>query len=765
MPQEDPTLTRLEATASMSRLDTTVARSSSALEGGFGRHTGLGAGAGRRIPKVISTTAAVDDDVRNSLPVGTGGQRTSLGRPWTTGGFVGGSRPTAPAVATEGLGTERVVNDHHHGRTFAQMNGAATAAATAAEDGGHRRGGREVRPNPRRRRPQTAKELGKRRSAADPEDSETFQARRNASWQPVWESLQTARLISSPRIFQAKTASVGTTEEVVVRDSKPEGDTIFERRIGGVDFGRQRRARTTARAARGQDTADYLHESSDSACSAPEGEAGSSGGDGSWEVGDRAQIKKRASDFTSTANPASGVGSTSCPLSAGRTIDSPSPSSPSGPGGGKAAASTSTRGGDGQTHYVKPQQSETFSNSRIVPPQKSRRSRRSLTAMDDDTCSSSSEGEGKGHRKQQPGNGDRSNCGDGLGGVSVCAESDGRKGGGISPRRVSSIHASRMLGFDLRKSLAAIDEWTDKATTTVINSGGCASSPRQRAAKAGEEHQPAPFFIEHTAATSGLSPVSPPAGASNKDVQRATQRAPPLNETVASVLVAGAQQPPIIRRKKRIWPSTRVGMLIDNNSDGGYGSGDDDEDDDGEAVLSIAAARAALGISKVATTAAAAATAAGSNWSSRGAPSLAEIDAITGKANDFTGRKGTMTTTTSTDNRRKQRRTSSKGKEGEGSIRRAGSASATTAATATKGALPGIAVGMSDEILKYMLKQQPRRVPELRTKESFRDFFQGMEAERMDRLLRGAYEESLPADQVDKKVKKRLGLVGDILAW
>lgn len=72
---------------------------------------------------------------------------------------------------------------------------------------------------------------------------------------------------------------------------------------------------------------------------------------------------------------------------------------------------------------------------------------------------------------------------------------------------------------------------------------------------------------------------------------------------------------------------------------------------------------------------------------------------------------------------------------------------------------------MSDEELKGMLKQQPRMVPELRTKESFREFFQGMEAERMSRLLRGAYEGNLPADQVDKKVKKRLGLVGDILAW
>lgn len=71
---------------------------------------------------------------------------------------------------------------------------------------------------------------------------------------------------------------------------------------------------------------------------------------------------------------------------------------------------------------------------------------------------------------------------------------------------------------------------------------------------------------------------------------------------------------------------------------------------------------------------------------------------------------------------------------------------------------------MPDEALQCMLRRQPRTVPELRTKESFREFFQGMGEERMGRLLRGAYEGSLPADEVDRKVDKRLGLVGDLLA-
>ncbi|CAN0467478.1 unnamed protein product [Ectocarpus sp. 8 AP-2014] len=79
------------------------------------------------------------------------------------------------------------------------------------------------------------------------------------------------------------------------------------------------------------------------------------------------------------------------------------------------------------------------------------------------------------------------------------------------------------------------------------------------------------------------------------------------------------------------------------------------------------------------------------------------------------------------------------------------------------GSSAGVGLGMCDEDLKEMLKKQPRMVPELRTKEHFREFFQGMGAERMERLLRGAYED-LPPDQIDKKVKKRLGLVGDKLA-
>lgn len=780
-PQEDPALARLDATTSMSRLNTAAAHSSSALEGGFGRHMGLGsgverrigAGVERRILKTTTTTEALEDNVRNTLLVGTRGRRFSSGRPWTTGGYVGGSRPTAPAVATEGL----------HARVVNGQRNRATAAVAQVEQEVHNRGGQEVWPYPRRRRPQTAKEPGKRRSVPGSYNSETFQTNSNASWQPVWESLQTARLISSPRVIKTNTVAVETTKEGIVRSSKPEGGVVFERKIGGVDFGRQRRARTTARAARGRDVTDYLHESSDSACSAPEEEARSSGGDDSGEAGDRAQIKKRASDLTSVANAPPGVGGFSCSSSARRTFVTPYPSSALTPGGepaAAAAASTSSRGDDGQIHCITAPQLETFSDNRTVPPPKARRrevksflSRRSLAAMDDDTCSSSSEDEGRCLRKsskpavprgkgeQRPGYSEGNSCDDGLGVASVSAGSGGSGGGGgwSSPRRVSSIHASRMLGFDLRKSLAAIDEWTDKATTTSINGGGCGGTPRQRAAKVGEGHQPAPFVIEHTTTTSVLSLVSSPL-ASNRDVGRAAEPPTPVNGTVHGVVVAETQQTTTIPQKKRHGPSTRTGIQIDDNSDGG-GRGDDDDDDE-EAVLSVAAARAALGISKVATTA----DAAGSNPRSRGAPSLAEIDAITGEATDLTGRKGTMIKTTSMDdNQRKQRRNSRKGREGKGSIRRAGSASATTAAMPTTGALPGVAVGMSDEKLKGMLKQQPRTVPELRTKESFRVFFQGMQAKRMDRLLRGAYEESLPADQVDKKVKKRLGLVGDILAW
>ncbi|CAN0086662.1 unnamed protein product, partial [Ectocarpus sp. 12 AP-2014] len=197
--------------------------------------------------------------------------------------------------------------------------------------------------------------------------------------------------------------------------------------------------------------------------------------------------------------------------------------------------------------------------------------------------------------------------------------------------------ASRKLGFDLKRSLAAIEEWTDKTPAVAIIGGGnhCANTPLQEAPNDSRKNKPAPFFVEHTPSRSpsprGTAPFSSP-----------------------------------------------------------------------------------------------------------------PIDALTAEGID--GRLGFVPSSSTTQ--------ACASKRGEYESSQAGSA----------GSLAGVAVGMCDEDLKEMLKKQPRMVPELRTKEHFREFFQGMGAERMERLLRGAYED-LPPDQIDKKVKKRFGLVRDKLAW
>ena len=181
-------------------------------------------------------------------------------------------------------------------------------------------------------------------------------------------------------------------------------------------------------------------------------------------------------------------------------------------------------------------------------------------------------------------------------------------------------------------------------------------------------------------------------------------------------------------------------------------STDEDDESEEEGVLSVAAARAALGISKVCTATVVADSSGGrtpkpsraSAAASRGfarRPSAGEIDGLLvegeGHASTIPGGK-------------------SVGSSVKSNTRESKNVSSTSAP-------PGVAVGMSDEALRCMLRRQPKTVPELRTKESFREFFQGMGEERMGRLLRGAYEGSLPADEVDRKVDKRLGLVADLL--
>jgi hypothetical protein len=61
-----------------------------------------------------------------------------------------------------------------------------------------------------------------------------------------------------------------------------------------------------------------------------------------------------------------------------------------------------------------------------------------------------------------------------------------------------------------------------------------------------------------------------------------------------------------------------------------------------------------------------------------------------------------------------------------------------------------------------MLMRPPKSLTQLRTKESFRTFFRGMPAGRMQRLLVAAYAGRDP-DEVREKVCKRLDLLQDVL--
>lgn len=74
----------------------------------------------------------------------------------------------------------------------------------------------------------------------------------------------------------------------------------------------------------------------------------------------------------------------------------------------------------------------------------------------------------------------------------------------------------------------------------------------------------------------------------------------------------------------------------------------------------------------------------------------------------------------------------------------------------------GDALALSDEQLVYMLSQPPKAVPSIKTKSGFQGFFRGMPEERMRDLLREAYKDMTDLDR-DNKVKKRMELLGDVL--
>ncbi|CAM9456300.1 unnamed protein product, partial [Hapterophycus canaliculatus] len=719
--------------------------------------------------------AQADDDVRRMslMSARTEGGRLLSDRPWTTGDFGRGSRPTTSAAAA-------VLNAYGTRRPEEKKR----AAALASDDSGSRRG-HDARLEPHRRRPQTAKEPGRRRGGPDSEDNVTLQnGSRSTSWKPVWESLQTARLVRTPGT--AHTAATRMTasmakEGIGGEEGELLGSSIthvregLHRKIRSVDFGRQRRARTTARAIHAG-RGDFLRESDGSRSAPDDEEAGSSGGDDSDEVRDRSRIKKRASAFASSDE--THLSSRAYMVSRPPASDA-SPSSVLSPFSSVAmrvAAFSESNKAQEWVRDVKPHElKNTSSGYSNAPRLKTRRretaslvARRSLAVMDADSSSngsdSSSDDEGMKIQKiskftrpreeiaQQSaaGNGQGSGCGSTSGVVGGKSNCDSG-GWSSSQRRISSTHASRMLGFDLRKSLAAIEEWTDKAPTATKTGSGGGGTPRQGETKPGGRHRPAPFFIEHSPESRTIPAPFSPFDPHNFARRNADDGSLESDTRADGKIPIERHNLTMSERGSAARVKGRIVSKMTSRAGAGGSDGVVGDDDEGEAVLSVAEARAALGISKGVTPEARAITNTTPLFGcARAVPPTAEIDATTAE-----GRKGfglvDIAAAASTTSPR--------------ATRAPGRTAAEAAPSPGAACSLGTAVGMSDEDLKGMLQKQPRTVPELRTKESFREFFQGMEAERMGRLLRGAYEGSLPADQADKKVKKRLGLVCDMLAW
>ena len=666
------------------------------------------------------SAVAVEGDNQNPLSTGRP-TPSSSGRPWTTGGGggVGGGRHAPPVDGGTSL--------------KAPASGVLASTPLKAKEVGKEvagAGGGEGEGGPGGQRPQTAAELSRRRHCCSPE-----QAPKNStgsSWQPVWESLKTARLVSP-------TVSKEAGEESSTQAGGACDDFV---RLRNVDFRCQRRARTARTRTRTTGGRGGCPGKCDGSLSAEE----PGGSDESDEADYRNEVKKRASLFETASTTACDVtnrapgGSSTLPLYPPLT-----PEAPAGLGGGEQLSKVSAQQqkascAEREKMTLKKVRRRKETAATNMPPS----SRRSLAAMD---CSSSSEDEPCVRRPKPPPrktlqvSDDR--CGVdnySYGGVdAVGASSGGASSGGDrseSPiRRVSSVHASRVLGFDLKKSLAAIDEWTDKATAASRDDScsGAAVVARLGATTttSNSSSPPVPCFVQY--------PERPTPSASKTRGGREVALNFFRHNATSDATNIGSVAPKTIAQK--------IVALGACNVDS---STDEEDGSEEEGIISVAAARAALGISKGCTAPVLAdspdsrtpgpsrASAAASRDFAR-RPSPGEIDKLLGERETMPGGKSVGSSSA------KSKRKESK---------RVPSAPAS----------PGVAVGMSDEALRCMLRRQPRTVPELRTKESFREFFQGMGEERMGRLLRGAYEGSLPADEVDRKVDKRLGLVGDLLA-
>lgn len=554
-------------------------------------------------------------------------------------------------------------------------------------------GGEAVKPRQGRQRPQTAPLLARR---YDYEEQES--QKMSMIWQPIWQSLQTSRLVSSSRTGSLAKGS-------------PPDETDPTDRLEHIDFRRQRRARKARRRGsertRGTDTSRGGGSGNTAGDSdSVSGDDTDSGDDSGGSADDRDTIKRRAVDLliNSAEELPPGVGTSNSWIISTQ---------------GRPKTLQHKRSRDQRVvvaRYQHHAKHET-ENEGVV-------SRSSLAAMDDGSSSESGNNSYGGNEDKK----ERKRSTDGL---IACRTVDGGEENPKVP--ASSMSASLRLGFDLKKSLAAIDDWTEEVTTAR---DGCGAP--QQAAK--ENGQSILFFVQsgREIATSSCDSEKLHGEHSSRRQTEKFHCSNPCPERSVNDSVRNS-------------PALTGCVEVDAPSDSGS-KGSDEDGSEGEAILSVAAARAALGISK-ATSTTSATTAAERNVNRMYGmtmsqpmvpegrayrPSPAEIDALAGDVNI--------------------RITEASRRQGENEASDSGSKSLSSTTSS------GLALGMPDEVLEKMLRRHPRTVPEIRTKGSFREFFRGMKAERMRRLLRGAYEGTLPAGEVERKVKKRLGLVADFLA-
>ncbi|CAM9573874.1 unnamed protein product [Sphacelaria rigidula] len=697
-------------------------------------------------------------------------------RPWTTGHVVGGSSGltsplSLPVPAKNEAGTvnnEKKVKGENLGT-------------------GVRKGGYLQQRRTQCRRPQTAVELGRRRHRGHSgalivgEDGSTL----SAGWLHVWESLQTAGLHETNVSQEAKsppTSSRDYSPSVRSPITTSTSACPVTGRVQGrrVDFRSQRQTRQIVRTRsaglrRGDSISNAVAAIQPSSGSSTEADDDEQCSVTSEENDNgRDEMKKRAAAFLNvkprTPSDDRGAGpdsrnnaATRRPIMAcGRPVE---------------MAQSAHRDAQPEVHRREVPRAAGVEEGIIFSAKGAHRrtrkgnrgrttaSRRSLATMDDSSSSSSSSSSSEGgdtHRQKpkRPTKGGRvgvdgcksgssnvGNCGRGAdvrgennriydrgsGGSSVAATA-GRSG--AASRRVSSVHAaSRMLGFDLRKSLAAINEWTQKATLVTVDGG------QPDIYRAGKVARRPPSFgvvsvIDETVA-SPYTPSSRHPWSAAVDVSGTRNR----NNSHRDHLIKkeNSRQPNRETQRSGGRPRNTCGTKgspsLEASGHHAFGGEDGSED---EEVLSIAAARAALGISRGQALAATSMTTARGRWRGdlRGGTTTV-------------GEGGGVADKNAGDSRR----------------RRSAREVSSDAKSLSSNTVEGLAVSMSDEALENMLRRQPRTVPELRTKDSFRYFFKGMQAERMSRLLRGAYDGTLPPGEVDLKVEKRLGLVGDMLAW